>query len=86
MYVMSGKFHNLVKPFQSIHISCKLVVMILFVKNIALKENLVHAGKKTFQCNICEKLSLNNTSLNKHMIIQIEVELYFCCFLKRHSE
>ena len=45
MYVMSGKFHNLAKPFLSIHISCSDDP---FVKNTALNENLAHAGKKHF--------------------------------------
>ena len=45
MYVMSGKFHNLVKPFQSIYISCSDDN---FVNNTAQKENLAHAGKKHF--------------------------------------
>ena len=83
MYVMSGEFHNLVKPFQSIHISCSDDP---FVKNTALKENLAHAGKKHFSVTFVKKSSLNNTSLNKHMMIHIGVELYFRCFLKSHSQ
>ena len=45
------EIHNLVKPFKSIHISCNDP----FVNNTDLKEDMVHAGEKIFQCNICEK-------------------------------
>ena len=85
MYVMSGKFHNLVKPFQSIHISCSDEPFVNNTVNTAMKENLAHACRqKTFQCNICD--FFNDTSLNKHMMIHIGVELYFCYFLKSHLQ
>ena len=45
------QIHNLVKPFQSIHISCSDP----FVNNTALKENIVHAGERPYQCKICDK-------------------------------
>ena len=81
MYVMSGKFHNLVKPFQPIHINCSDEPL---VNNTALKENLVHADEKPFSVTFV--IFLNDTSLNKHMMIHIGMELYFCCFLKSHSQ